>query len=70
LTERARLQSGNVDLHAYAGRENFILNNKCGDTVTVWWKTGDGKWIADDHASYDTNPQEGKVLRRSGSKLI
>jgi hypothetical protein len=58
-----------VDLHAYAGKGNFILNNKCGDTLTVWWKTSEGKWIEDDRASYDANPQEGKVLRRSGSKL-
>jgi len=60
-----------VDLHAYAERGNFALNNKCGDAITVWWKTtSDGKWHEEDRASYDANPTEGAVLVRSGRKLI
>lgn len=59
-----------VDLHSYAERGNFVLNNKCGDTLSVWWKSSDGKWHEEDRASYDANPTEGKILKRSGNKLV
>jgi len=57
-------------LHAYAEKGNFVLNNKCGDAIAVWWKGNDEKWNQEDRASYDPNPPEGAVLRRVGDKLI
>jgi hypothetical protein len=54
---------GTVAWRAFAERDNFVLNNKCGDTVYVTWNSKDA-------ASYDPNPAEGRVLKRVGSKLI
>lgn len=59
-----------VNLHAYAEKGNFVLNNKCGDILGVWWKDRDGKWHNEDTASYDPNPPEGAILRRIGPKLM
>lgn len=58
-----------VHHHDYAGKGNFVLNNKCGDTLSVWWKSGE-KWYKDDEAGYAPNPTEGKVLRRVGQSLV
>lgn len=60
-----------ADIHAYADSGNFILNNKCGDVLGVWYKkTTDRSWGKDDGASYDPNPREGAILVRAGLKLI
>lgn len=59
-----------AELHSYADRSNFVLNNKCGDEISVWWKTNAGEWTKEDSASYDPNPREGSVLVRSGQKLV
>lgn len=59
-----------VNYHAYAERGSFVLNNDCGDNLSVWWKSSDGKWNQDDVASYDPNPPEGEILQRVGSKLV
>jgi len=59
-----------MDFHSYADRSSFVLNNKCGDDLSVWWKTNDDKWQKEDSASYDPLPPEGAVLVRSGQKLI
>jgi hypothetical protein len=56
------------DIHAYAEKGNFVLNNDCGDTLTVRWQ-GES-WHTEDEAAYDANPKEGAVLTRSGNKLI
>ena len=53
---------------SFAERGLFVLNNRCGDTLTVWWKH-DGKWNMDDQASYLANPPEGAVLSRVASLL-
>lgn len=58
-----------ADLHSYADRSNFVLNNKCGDEIGVWWKTSAGEWKKADSASYDPQPKEGAVLVRIGQKL-
>lgn len=59
-----------VDHHGYAESGNYILNNRCGDTLSVWWKSNDNAWNKDDEASYDPNPPEGAVLVRNGRKLV
>lgn len=59
-----------ADLHSFADRSNFVLNNKCGDEISVWWKTTDGEWKKEDSASYDPQPAEGAVLVRNGQKLV
>lgn len=59
-----------ADYHAYAESGNFILNNKCGDKLSVLWKSSDGKWNTEDSAKYAPNPTEGKILTRSGDSLV
>jgi hypothetical protein len=51
-------QEGTV-WHLFAGKGNFVWNNRCGDTVIL--QLGDS---INDHASYDPNPAEGVVLKR------
>lgn len=59
-----------VEIHAFAESGNFVLNNKQGDELSVWWRTNESKWQEDDRASYYPNPPEGAVLLRSGQKLV
>lgn len=59
-----------VHHHAYANNGNFVLNNDCGDNLSVWWQDSDKKWHQEDLASYDPYPPEGQVLRRVGAKLM
>lgn len=60
-----------VHHHAFAESGSFVLNNKCGDILSVWRKDSDGKWSEKlDGASYDPNPPDGEVLERSGNKLV
>lgn len=58
------------DLHSYADRTNFALNNKNGDTLSIWWQTAGKEWNKDDYALYDPNPAEGVILIRQGAKLV
>jgi hypothetical protein len=45
--------------------DDYVWNNDCGDAPSLW----DGRvWI--DRAYYDPHPQEGRILQRSGDKLI
>jgi hypothetical protein len=57
-----------VHYHSYAERGSFVLNNVCGDNLSVWWQHGD-KWHRNDQARYAPNPPEGKVLQRVGENL-
>lgn len=59
-----------VDFHAFAEKGNFVLNNKCGDTLSVWWQSQNKEWHLEDSASYDPHPAEGAILRRVGQKLV
>jgi hypothetical protein len=59
---------GSVDWRAFAERSNFVLNNVCGDMISVFWVNEFKQWIHDS-ASYDPNPPEGVILYRRGSKL-
>jgi hypothetical protein len=58
-----------VHYRAYAEKGNFVLNNSCGDTLSVLWKSGES-WYTDDEAAYAPNPTEGKVLQRVGKSLV
>jgi len=66
----ASVDQQGVDYHAYAERGTFVLNNRCGDTLSVWWKGNDNKWYSDDSASYEPNVPEGAILHRVGNKLV
>jgi hypothetical protein len=55
--------------NGFANRDNFVLNNRCGDILTVTW-TGDFGSRKSDTVSYDRNQPEGAILRRSGNKLV
>lgn len=57
-----------VHKHSYADKGSFVLNNRCGDNLSVWWKHGD-TWNKDDSAGYSPNPPEGKILNRMGAVL-
>jgi len=59
-----------VHHHAYVNNGNFVLNNDCGDNLSIWWQGNDKQWHQDDAASYDAYPPEGQILRRVGSKLM
>lgn len=58
-----------VHYHAFAERGNFVLNNDCGDVISVWWKSAN-EWHRDDYAGYASNPPEGQILYRNGDKLV
>ena len=57
-----------VSLHAYADRGTFVLNNKCGDLISVW--RDPKNWTIVDKAYYEPYPPEGAILKRSGDKLV
>lgn len=60
-----------ANVHVYAESGTFVLNNKCGDSLGVWWQTAAAKkWHLEDAASYGANPGEGKVLQRVGKSLV
>ena len=59
-----------VNYHSFAERGSFVLNNRCGDTISLWTKDRAGNWQCVDSATYDPNPPEGAILERSGSKLV
>jgi hypothetical protein len=62
-TLSAEDRGSDVNWSAYAERGNFVLNNDCGDVITVIWADGTGKrWK--DSAAYDPQPPEGAVLYR------
>lgn len=64
----AEADRAGVDWHGYANRDNFVLNNRCGDRVFVTWPDAYGR-PASDAAYYRPNPPEGAVLRRRGDVL-
>ena len=60
---------GGVDWWGFANRDNFVLNNRCGDAITVPWRDSRGNSYRDT-ASYRPNSPEGATLRRSGDYLV
>jgi hypothetical protein len=64
----AEADRAGVDWHGYANRDNFVLNNRCGDRIFVTWPDANGR-AASDVTYYRPNPPEGAVLRRRGEVL-
>lgn len=65
---RSQIDQSGADWFAYAERDNFVLNNRCGDTIYVTWQNSQLRQ-QQDSASYAQNPPEGVVLKRVGSFL-
>lgn len=59
-----------VHYHSFAERDWFVLNNRCGDAISVWTKDRNGEYQRVDGAAYDPNPPEGAALERVGEKLV
>lgn len=55
--------------YAYAERDNFALNNRCGDKIIVTWQDSQGRALRDE-ASYAPKPPEGAILKRVGTQLV
>ncbi len=55
---------GTVAWRGFAERSNFVLNNACGDIITILWNDGS------DTASYKANQPEGAILTRVGNNLV
>jgi hypothetical protein len=60
---------GTVKWRVFAGKDNFVLNNRCGDTLYVTWRDASSK-SQQDSASYDREQREGAILIRVGDKLL
>ncbi|MGH9839670.1 MAG: hypothetical protein ACREEM_12890 [Blastocatellia bacterium] len=57
-----------ADWHGYAGGESFILNNRCGDKMSVTWRDAfDQSFL--DWVCYAPHPPEDTILKRSGNLL-
>jgi len=60
---------GTVAWRGFAERSNFVLNNVCGDVITMVWNDGRGNRYSDT-ASYKANQPEGAILTRVGNNLV
>lgn len=60
---------GDVAWRAFAGCGNFVLNNDCGDTISVLWQNDRSQWLRDS-ATYNPRPPEGVILHRVGDRLV
>jgi hypothetical protein len=56
-----------AELHAFTGDDNYVWNNREGDTALLWMPSNRAEI---DRASYDPAPFEGAELVRSGTKLV
>ena len=59
---------GGADWHGYAGCDNFILNNRCGDKIILTWQDAVER-ECQDWACYAPYPPEDLILKRSGNLL-
>ena len=57
-----------ADWHAYAERDDFALNNRCGEIVVVTWQDEEGRTFTDS-ASYAPHPAVDAILRRADHQL-
>lgn len=55
--------------HGYANRENFVLNNACGDVITATWTDSFGS-TQRDTVSYNRNQPEGAILERGKGLVV
>lgn len=66
LTSLRPIDVTGADYHLFTGK-NYIWNNDKSDTVGLW-NTTQKVWV--DKAKYNTNPAEGKILKRLGEMLV
>lgn len=59
-----------ADIRAYAESGGFVLNNDCGDVLSLWTKDSGGNWQKLDGTSYAPYPPEGAILVRQGNDLV
>lgn len=50
---------GDALFHFYLGRQGYVWNNRCGDTVVIQSNGSNVDW-----AAYSPNPGEGRILTR------
>jgi hypothetical protein len=67
-THMASVDDADTDWHAFAGRDDFVLNTRCGDIVVVTWTDEEGRSYKD-AASYAPHPPAGAILTRSDHQL-
>jgi hypothetical protein len=67
--QMASEDSAGADHHAYAESGAFILNNDCPDRPSLW-RSVNKEWQELDGAEYSAKPTEGKILTRSGNRLV
>lgn len=65
----SEIDSRGADWHGYADRDNFVLNNRCGDKIIITWQDSQGRTFRDE-ASYAPNQPEGVILKRVGNQLV
>ncbi len=63
------IDEGDTDWHAYAERDDFVLNNRCGDIIVISWVDDQGRNYKD-AASFAPNPRTGAILVRLDNQLI
>lgn len=64
LTDLPQEDVAEATYHLFSGK-GYVWNNSCGDAPSL---AEGGAWI--DRAFYDSNPPEGRILVRSGDKLV
>jgi hypothetical protein len=64
------VDSNGVHQHAFAESGNFVLNNDCGDIISLWWKDKNDEWQREDFSKYAPAPPEGRILVRQGEWLV
>lgn len=67
-TLSAEDRGSDITWRAFATQPNFVLNNVCGDNISIFWTDENGR-LWRDSAHYQNNPPEGVVLHRIGDKL-
>jgi hypothetical protein len=65
----AEADKNGVNYYLFANKDNFVLNNRCGDNLLLTWSASFGS-NASDSAGYAPNPPEGVVLQRRGHLLV
>jgi hypothetical protein len=66
--QMSKADNEGADWHAYAERDDFVLNNRCGDIVVVSWLDQEGQKFTDS-ASYAPHPAVDATLRRADHQL-
>ena len=59
-----------VNYHSFAEKGHYVLNNACGDTISLFWKDASNNWQREDLVKYAPNPPDGAILIRSGDMLV